>query len=451
MQSIQVSFHPVYISELGVTEKHLGEQGLQFVVSELQSGVSRFTELANHLTERHDLGPFRMAYLSMLVFTLEHFISLGNNPDFVTTAPSLAIDILEIACSIAKSRGEKLQLARTYWYVGREARTFKLFDDSLTAFVRAADTYVLDKRWEQVADAYQNLGLVEAEIGDKTGALGWLHISSDVDYAIGRPEEAEKTLSLARKMNADFIQYTAAGREASRRLSLIQGLSKNIREATAHELNYPNTHFIAIQDIPGLGQVIESGTTDGKSYRGHWELSDCLCDSIINQWPIGTISAQSVDLRLIQRLSKEPTLLDNLEPRALEMIVAKLFEGFGATVHVTKETRDGGYDVGADFQLGDSTYRVLIEAKKWRRDRKVGLGIVDRALGVSHRLSPNKVCIVTTSTFSNVAKQSVATLTSEIDLVDRNGLAGWISAHLVPSPNHGINLPSPDISTNQQV
>jgi hypothetical protein len=62
-------------------------------------------------------------------------------------------------------------------------------------------------------------------------------------------------------------------------------------------------------------------------------------------------------------------------------------------------------------------------------------------LGVRHRLNPDKVCIVTTSTFSNVAKSVVAQLQTEIDLVDRGGLLDWIHRVLVPSGDKGLRLP----------
>lgn len=197
-------------------------------------------------------------------------------------------------------------------------------------------------------------------------------------------------------------------------------------------------------EVYGLGIVAISAITPSliDALRMADRLGDTLLEFVDTDWPRAVIAAAAVDLRVISRILEAPEVLDDLEPRALEVLIGKLFRGFGASVELTKETRDGGYDVEANFLIGEVRFRVLIEAKRWRQDRKVGLATVDRLIGVKTRLKADKVVLATTSTFTNVAKQAAAELHTEIELVDRDGLADWVEQYLLPGEGSALRLPS---------
>jgi hypothetical protein len=351
-----------------------------------------------------------------------------------------------ITNSVAETAGQRLQLAITHSFVARTAADAGYYELALACFLKALDIYIREEQWQPVADLYYRAAFVEAALGFKAGALGWLHLSADVDRAIGRNDDVAKTLARAREVRKNFVKFTAAGLAATQQLSTIEQLVGGILQQAAIDTDTGQSprHFISATHVPGIGTVTARGVHGGGQSRillsSH--LDDFLDRAVLQEWPIGVIAAEAVDLRIMQRIINEPALLDDLHSRALETLVCKLCEGFGAQAHVTPPTRDGGYDVEAVFRVGDSNYRVLIEAKRWKQDRKVGIATVDRVLGVRHRLNADKVCIVTTSSFSNVAKCVVAKLQTEIDLVDRGGLLDWVHRVLVPSGDTGFNLPT---------
>jgi restriction endonuclease Mrr len=65
-------------------------------------------------------------------------------------------------------------------------------------------------------------------------------------------------------------------------------------------------------------------------------------------------------------------------------------------------------------------------------------------------MNADKAIIVTTSTFSNVARQTVAKLDMEIELVDRAGLNEWIKKYLIPADGSPITLPPIPLEAEQQ-
>jgi HJR/Mrr/RecB family endonuclease len=170
-----------------------------------------------------------------------------------------------------------------------------------------------------------------------------------------------------------------------------------------------------------------------------------------SDWPEGLITATAVDLQIISRILNNPELLDNLEPRAFEVLIANLFQGFGAEVELTQQTRDSGFDVGAVFEIGDAHFRVLIEAKKWRESRKVGIGTVDRLIGVKQRLKADRVVLATTSSFSSIAQTAAAQLHTEIELVDRSGVVKWIERYMLPIEGTAIKLPSINVASKSSL
>jgi restriction endonuclease Mrr len=199
-----------------------------------------------------------------------------------------------------------------------------------------------------------------------------------------------------------------------------------------------------VAEVYGLGVVAISAISPSviDAIRMADRLGDTLLGLVETEWPRAVVAAAAVDLRVISRILETPEILDDLEPRALEVLIGKLFRGFGARVELTKETRDGGYDVGATFDIGDARFHVLIEAERWFQDRKVGIATVDRLIGVKQRLKADKVVLATTSTFTNIAKKAAAELRTEIELVDRYGLADWVEQYLLPREGSALRLPS---------
>jgi hypothetical protein len=71
-------------------------------------------------------------------------------------------------------------------------------------------------------------------------------------------------------------------------------------------------------------------------------------------------------------IAKDPTLLDDIEWRELEKLLAEVLAGVGYSVTLTPATKDGGKDLILECRplVGKRTY--FVEIKHWRSEQKVG-------------------------------------------------------------------------------
>src|SRR6266511_2639144 len=88
---------------------------------------------------------------------------------------------------------------------------------------------------------------------------------------------------------------------------------------------------------------------------------------------------------LLRAIRATPELLDRISPREFEEIVAELLAGLGWEVSLTPATKDGGHDILAVARTpGDVEVRVIVECKRYRQDRAVGIAVVRELLGVKY-------------------------------------------------------------------
>lgn len=411
---------PAYLEELGVSAERLEDNYFHYWLME-STGVKSMTELARRAAARVELGRMRLGFITLMAQTVPQTPVEGPHGRSTKRAQfEVSSDILAIASDVASSQSDELQIARTYWRLGEFAYERYYLPDISTEFLtKAAQIYVRMRRWQEVAVLYSNLGISEAGAGYIGSAIGWLDLSAEVYRSLDDEPHASLTISLAGAVRREPAKFFAPSLQM--RALLSSGA------ATSPEGIVTEVYGLGVVAIKAIVPSLVEGLRMAVS------LGDTLLDFVNQEWPTAAIAASAVDVRIISRILAQPELLDNLEARAFEVLVATLFEGFGAEVELTKETRDGGYDVEAKFEVGDVRFRVLIEAKKWRRERKVGIDIVDRLMGVRHRLKADKVILVTTSTFSSVARKAAAKMYTEIELVDRGGLTQWIENYLLPS------------------
>lgn len=93
----------------------------------------------------------------------------------------------------------------------------------------------------------------------------------------------------------------------------------------------------------------------------------------------------------------------SLSPRRFELLIADAFRNQGFEVRLTKTTRDGGYDL--HLLESSSGTQVLVECKRYRKDRKVGVAPVRQLLGVQVREGVRRATLITTSGFTTGAKE----------------------------------------------
>lgn len=132
---------------------------------------------------------------------------------------------------------------------------------------------------------------------------------------------------------------------------------------------------------------------------------------------------------LVESIRKNPSEVYNLPPRKFEELIATLLDSFGWDVHLTPETRDGGKDILAylDTELG--RILCLVEAKRYRADRPVGVGVLRNLYGTICDEKANWGLLVTTSYFSGDAKAFREKHIYELNLKDYNGLISWVNKY----------------------
>jgi len=139
---------------------------------------------------------------------------------------------------------------------------------------------------------------------------------------------------------------------------------------------------------------------------------------------------QEINRALYSHLSKHPELMHDLSPRKFEEFIADILKDMGYEVELTPQTRDGGRDILAVFRTPIAKILTVVECKKYRSDRKVGLDIVERFFHVIDR-KDNASCglVATTSSFSPDAQALARQFDYRLKLRDFNGIKEWIAQY----------------------
>lgn len=134
----------------------------------------------------------------------------------------------------------------------------------------------------------------------------------------------------------------------------------------------------------------------------------------------------SVNRRLVECVATAPWSIAELSPRQFEELIAEIFDRSGHEVHLTKRTRDGGYDIVAVRRALDIPVRYIVECKRYAPKRKVSLDIVQRLLGVKIATQANKAILVTTSSFTADAQRFADSHYWDLALRDGEAVLQWI-------------------------
>lgn len=135
-----------------------------------------------------------------------------------------------------------------------------------------------------------------------------------------------------------------------------------------------------------------------------------------------------VEREVLAYFGRHPELLHSLPPRKFEELVAAVFRQTGFDVELTPETRDGGIDIIAvrkDSLLGEGLH--LIECKRYIPGNTVGIGVVQRLLGVVEQHRATKGIIVTTATFTRDALEVAQSARHRLTLNEYSKVAEWLA------------------------
>jgi hypothetical protein len=128
---------------------------------------------------------------------------------------------------------------------------------------------------------------------------------------------------------------------------------------------------------------------------------------------------------------RDPKILNRIDPRDFERLVAELLESMGYEVELTPQTRDGGRDILARATLRPSKPLLyIVECKRWHEDRRIDVGDVRQFLYVvrEHDRASGGM-FVTTAYFTSGARVLEQQWEYLLSLHDRDALASWLESY----------------------
>jgi restriction system protein len=119
----------------------------------------------------------------------------------------------------------------------------------------------------------------------------------------------------------------------------------------------------------------------------------------------------------------------NLTSREFEELIAELLRDMGHEVVLTQATRDGGKDILASMKTECGEFLCLVDAKKYRADRKIGVSMVRTLYGTLCDYQASSAMLVTTSSYSNDAREMQEKHRYQLSLRDHTDVAAWVQRY----------------------
>jgi restriction system protein len=187
-----------------------------------------------------------------------------------------------------------------------------------------------------------------------------------------------------------------------------------------------NGHPLAISLLAGLGRTFGDEQllriADGHLY----DIQDSATVSKAELVSVVQPTIISANEAMVQALKRQPEDIFKLSPRKYEELVTELLHDMGYEVELTPATRDGGKDILAYFKTECGTFLCLVEAKRYRADRKIGVELVRTLYGILCDYQANSAMMVTTSSFSRDARMFGSKHQYQLALRDYADLTSWL-------------------------
>lgn len=192
-------------------------------------------------------------------------------------------------------------------------------------------------------------------------------------------------------------------REAQLLVESLLSRSTLPHEAMAKMLRIAKGHPLSLSLIAGLSKTL-SDEQLLRTLEGHlYALEDSSGFTSAEIVTVVRPTIISANQAMVDALKKRPEDIFKLSPRKYEELVAELLSDMGYDVQLTPATRDGGKDILAYFKTDCGTFLSLVEAKRYRPDRKIGVELVRTLYGTLVDYQANNAMMVTTSSFSKDA------------------------------------------------
>lgn len=142
--------------------------------------------------------------------------------------------------------------------------------------------------------------------------------------------------------------------------------------------------------------------------------------------PKSTVIITDIDEEIKKFFKKYPEQLYNLNPRKFEELIASIMKDLGFDVELTKATRDGGRDIIAHIKNSVTDFLAFVECKRNSPDNKIGVGLIRKVQGIHYTKKPSQSIIVTTSFFTEPAKEEAKITENQLALKDFNNIKEWL-------------------------
>ena len=211
---------------------------------------------------------------------------------------------------------------------------------------------------------------------------------------------------------ADGIDTVDFGEKTFLREYLARAFKYAHQPGLSEQKKYPFFVNKALENIKLLRSIIENG-----------DIPDEL------------ISVQQLLIdELIKYLKSYPRELHNIRPRQFEEIIAEILASFGWEVQLSPETQDGSYDIFAiSKDISGVKHNWIIECKKLKPERRIGVDIVRSLYGVGIDLKVGNMMLATTSDFTKRVKD-FKTSRYNLDLRNYESILDWVNTYK-PNPN----------------
>lgn len=140
-------------------------------------------------------------------------------------------------------------------------------------------------------------------------------------------------------------------------------------------------------------------------------------------------------------LKKHNDMVADVSWEAFEKIVAEVFASYGFVVEITSRLRNKSADIIAvKCDKVGVDHKYLIECKKYRRDRRIGMHVINQVIGAARRADVDHAFLFTTSFFTKDVNRRKAEF-SDIRLHLRDGteVCEWLKNY-EPKSDGGLWL-----------
>ncbi len=140
---------------------------------------------------------------------------------------------------------------------------------------------------------------------------------------------------------------------------------------------------------------------------------------------------------VVTAIERDRNEIRSLSPRRFEEVMRALFETLGFEVELTQASRDGGADLLCLRDLHGIPFRLAVEVKRYKEDRPISVSLVRSFVGANAQFQANKLVYVTTSYYTQPAKDFANNYASHLlTLTQNEQIKDWCQHYL----NDGVRL-----------